>query len=537
MITPVLRIAATLLLAISLSNVADAKPGDRGGGPHAGGAPRGGGAPHIGGGGGGPRGGGAPHVGGGPRGGMHFAAPHGGPRMGAARSFAAPHQRIANQPRFSRTARPAFRGPALARHAARPAFTARASRRSALDRRGVTRQSLRGVTRQSLSTRATSPRATSQAPLRSARVNARADLPRTSAAALGAFSGRNARANVGRAFRDPAFFAHHRFDPAFLRRVGFAGAFWPGPYFWPYAYYDETFWLWPSAYDEVFWAYGYDDILSGIYRPYAFSDYDDFVASIGGRGRGGTGRSRSASLSAPGSFTELCGAAAPGLTEWPVDEIAAAVEPTSQQRALLGDLIAASDKAAETLRAACPRNVPVTPIGRLDVMERQLAALEQAAQIVQPALEKFYASLSDDQKERFNALGPKSRAGRRRAGGEIVPQPDRLARACQTSASEPADWPIARIERAVRPDGRQRAALNALQAASAEAAKVLQSACPADELPLTPTGRLSVVAQRIAAMRQSVATLRPALAKFYAALTDEQRARFNRALAGDRRNG
>ncbi len=118
-----------------------------------------------------------------------------------------------------------------------------------------------------------------------------------------------------------------------------------------------------------------------------------------------------------------------------------------------------------------------------------------------------------------------------------MPQPDRLARACQTSASEPADWPIARIERAVRPDGRQRAALNALQAASAAAAKVLQSACPADELPLTPTGRLSVVAQRIAAMRQSVATLRPALAKFYAALTDEQRARFNRALAGDRRNG
>ena len=391
-----------------------------------------------------------------------------------------------------------------------------------------------------MSQRAMSQHATGPAPLRNARANARAEF-RTSAAALGAFSGRNARANVGRALRDPAFFAHHRFDAAFLRRVGFAGAFWPGPYFWPYAYYDEAFWLWPSAYDEVFWAYGYDDILSGIYRPYAFSDYGDFVASIGGRGRGGTGRggrSRSASLSASGSFTELCGAAAPGLTEWPVDEIAAAVEPTAQQRTLLDGLIAASDKAAETLRAACPRSVPVTPIGRLDVMERQLAALEQAAQIVQPALEKFYAALSDDQKERFNALGPKkSQAGRRRAGGETVPQPDRLARACQTGAGEPADWPIARIEQAVRPDGRQRAALNALQAASAEAAKALQSACPADELPLTPTGRLSVVAQRLAAMRQSVATLRPALAKFNATLTDEQKARFNRALGGDRRNG
>src|SRR6188472_937657 len=80
-----------------------------------------------------------------------------------------------------------------------------------------------------------------------------------------------------RVFRDPALFSRHRFDPAFFARVRFAGAFWPGPFFWPYAYYDEAFWLWPSAYDEAFWTYGYDDMLLGIYRPYAFSDYDDFV--------------------------------------------------------------------------------------------------------------------------------------------------------------------------------------------------------------------------------------------------------------------
>jgi len=362
-------------------------------------------------------------------------------------------------------------------------------------------------------------------------MNASAGLRGASAAALGAFSGRNARAMAGRAFHDPALFARHRFDTAFLRRAGFAGAFWPGPYFWPYAYYDETFWLWPSAYDEVFWAYGYDDILSGIYRPYAFSDYGDFVASIGR-----PVRTRNARLSGPGGFSELCGAAAPGLTEWPIDEMAAAVEPTPQQRTLLDELMKASDKAAETLRAACPRSVPVTPVGRLDVMERQLAALEQAIQIVQPALEKFYNSLSDDQRERFNALGPKSQQARRRARAETVPQPDRLARACQTGATEPVDWPVERIEQAVRPDGRQREALGGLQAATAEAAKVLQSACPV-ELPLTPTGRLSIMAQRIAAIWRSVETLRPALTRFYAALTDEQKARFNRVLAGGGRNG
>ena len=81
----------------------------------------------------------------------------------------------------------------------------------------------------------------------------------------------------------------------------------------------------------------------------------------------------------------------------------------------------------------------------------------------------------------------------------------------------------------MRPDERQRAALNELRAATAEAARIIQSACPS-ELPLTPTGRLAAMEQRIDAMLQAIATLRPALAKFYAALNDEQKARLNRAL-------
>ena len=96
--------------------------------------------------------------------------------------------------------------------------------------------------------------------MRTSAVHARGDARSTNAAALRAFSGRNAQATAARVFRDPAF-ARHRFDPAFAGRVRFAGAFWPGPYFWPYAYYDDAFWFWPSAYDEVFWAYGYDDVL------------------------------------------------------------------------------------------------------------------------------------------------------------------------------------------------------------------------------------------------------------------------------------
>jgi hypothetical protein len=491
-------------MAISFSSIADAKPG----GGHGGGG-RGGGGPHAG---AGPRGGGGAHFGSG-RGGMHVAVPHGGPRFGGRhasprglQSFSRAHS--ASPSRYSRST---FRGHArIARQAARGSSATRSSRRFVLDQRSLRR----GI---------------GQTQLRSARVHARGDFRRTNATVLGAFSGRNARTLAGRAFRDRGLLASHRFDPALLRRVGLAGAFWPGPYFWPYAYYDETFWLWASAYDEVFWTYGYDDILSGIYQPYAFSDSGDFIASI----RRPSGR-RHASLSASGDFAELCGAAAPGLTEWPVDEIANAIEPTREQRMLLDDLIRASDKAAEMLRAACPRSLPVTPIGRLDVMERQLAALEQAVQAVQPALEKFYGSLSDDQRERFNALSPKSEQSRRRAHGEIVPQTDRLTRACQSSASGAAVWPIDRIEQAVRPEGAQRAALSTLQSKTVDAGKVLQSTCPTDQS-FTPGGRLSAMKQRIVAMRQAVETLRPALAAFYASLSDEQKARLNRALAGNDR--
>ncbi len=361
-------------------------------------------------------------------------------------------------------------------------------------------------------------------------MHARGDARNTNAIALRAFSGRNAQAAAARAFRDPSF-ARRRFDTASFGRARFAGAFWPGPYFWPYAYYDDAFWFWPSAYDEGFWAYGYDDILHNVYRPYAFSDYGDFVGAIGAPVRRVRGHA-----SAPRSFAELCGQAAPGLTDWPADQIAATVEPSPQQRTLLDELIRASDKAAGILRNACPRNVPVTPIGRLEVLEQQLTALDQAVRIVSPALEKFYASLSDDQKERFNALGPKSGPDRRQARGVAAPQADRLARACQSGEANP-DWPIGRIEETVRPDERQRAALNELRNANAQAGKIIQSACPS-ELPLTPTGRLAAMEQRIDAMLQALATLRPALAKFYAALDDEQKARFNRALLNsDRRAG
>ena len=539
----IIRLAAILFLATSLIGSADAGPkpgggphggGPHGGGPHAGppgGGPRGGGAPHVGAMraaphiGGGPRIGGAPRAGGAPHA-ARIAVPHapramshGGPRHfaprhAAPRSFARAHA----APRARFAARPAFHGRPAIRATSHSRATARAATRAAivggaLDRSGardsrLSRRDSAGVT----------------GSLRSAAV--RAQDARRSAFAMRAFSGTTARAQAARLFGDPAF-ARRRADPAFFARVRFAGAFWPGPFFWPYAYYDDTFWLWPSAYDEAFWAYGYNDVLRGVYSPYAFADYDEFLEGIGRPVR------RARGPAPPRNFGELCGEAAPGLTDWPVDRIVDAVAPNEEQRALLDALIRASDKAAEGLRAACPRSVAVTPIGRLDALEQQLASLQEAVRIVRPALEKFYASLNDDQKQRFNALAPAARPARRsRSRAVAMPQPDRLARACQETAS--ADWPVDRIEDAVRPSERQLAALQELRSATTQAGRIVQAACPTD-LPLTPTGRLATMEGRVDVLRQGAATLRPALAKFYATLNDEQKARLNRALGSARR--
>jgi LTXXQ motif family protein len=63
-------------------------------------------------------------------------------------------------------------------------------------------------------------------------------------------------------------------------------------------------------------------------------------------------------------------------------------------------------EAANLLSAECPTYRALTPVGRLQAMEQRLDAMLRAVQTVQPALEKFYGSLGDEQKERFNRLSP-----------------------------------------------------------------------------------------------------------------------------------
>ena len=70
---------------------------------------------------------------------------------------------------------------------------------------------------------------------------------------------------------------------------------------------------------------------------------------------------------------------------------------------------------------------------------------------------------------------------------------------------------------AARPNAAQRAQLQLLQSAAAQAAEIIKAACPS-EAPSTPPARLEAVGYRVHAMLQAVQTVDPPLRNFYASL-------------------
>ena len=301
---------------------------------------------------------------------------------------------------------------------------------------------------------------------------------------------------------------HHRFLPALV--IG-----WAGPLFWPYAYDDVvSYTFYPYAYD-TFWPSAYDDVYASMFGPYAPSPGPTYAAVGRSPGSGGArpGAARTAGA-------DLCSGQTAGLTDWPIERIAQTIQPDDAQRAALDQLRDATAKALDILKASCPTDLPSTPTGRIAAMQARLEAMLQAVRALRPALETFYQSLSDEQKARFNALGPEDDRDQQQARRD-------LSQACGERASGIASLPIERIERSVRPDEAQRGALKELEDATVQAVSLLKSECPTYR-PLTAVGRLEAMEQRLDAMLRAVQTVQPALEKFYSSLSDEQKERFNR---------
>lgn len=338
---------------------------------------------------------------------------------------------------------------------------------------------------------------------------------RTPALADATFRGAFAQSRFAREWR--RHHHHHHFGVV----LGFVG-----PLFWPYAYADFVdYTYWPYAYD-TFWPYAFDDAYLGIYGGYA-PEYDAPEQAYAYAGAPATGYAYAARTTATGttatgrasaSHLRICSGQPADLVNFPIDRIRQQVSPDQEQEKLLDDLKSATAKAVDLLQAACPSELPSTPPGRMAAMRSRIEAMLKAVQVVRPALDQFYHSLSDEQKERFNALDQNSRPPR-------APDIERLCSGQSGGVS--ASLPVSRIERTLHLSAGQHADLRGLTQATATARNLLETSCQPQQT-LTPTGRLAAMQNRLTAVLQAVDTVQPELAKFYNSLRDEQKARFDR---------
>jgi hypothetical protein len=286
--------------------------------------------------------------------------------------------------------------------------------------------------------------------------------------------------------------------------------------FWPFLYGDMfSFALWPYDYGDPLWGYGPDYILSSMFAPgpYVFGPAPDDVYY------GSSQAARSEQAQQNQAAAQSCAGLAPGVTGLPIAQIRSAIHPDGAQSAALDALAAAAARAADAIKASCPTAIPLTPVARLDAALSRLDAALQAVAILREPLAAFYDGLSDEQKNRFDAIGGEDRGAASPPGGN-------LAQLCSQQAADQVKLPEQRIEQVIAPNSRQQDAFAALKSASESAAAQLQSSCPAT-LPTTPVARLDAVKARLAAMSAAMTAVRPKLERFYATLDDNQKARFN----------
>lgn len=306
---------------------------------------------------------------------------------------------------------------------------------------------------------------------------------------------------------------------------------WAGPVFWPFLYGDVfSFAFWPYGYYDPFWALGPDFMLASIFAPgpyfgsdysygagyYAYAGFPDIY--YGAHAARGDREERALTAAA----VQSCGGLAPGVTDLPIERIRRNIHPTGDASAALDALSAAAIKANDLVQASCPSQIPLTPVARLDTAEKRLDAMLQAVNIVRDPLAKFYDSLGDAQRLRFDAMGspggPRAELGSNAAGGDaasLCGQQDGITK-----------LPVQRIEQVVAPNQQQRGAFDDLKKAAKDAADQLQASCPT-QMPQTPVARLDAVAKRLTVMMDAMTTVRPKLETFYASLSDEQKAKFN----------
>jgi hypothetical protein len=112
--------------------------------------------------------------------------------------------------------------------------------------------------------------------------------------------------------------------------------------------------------------------------------------------------------------------------------------------------------------------------------------------------------------------------------------PSGFRRLCELRSVGLVEWRVRFIEGVIQPTDPQKAALAALQAASAQARSALAAACPPSR-PSTSVEELAVIDKRLAALTQAFGSIKPAYEAFYRSLDARQKAQIDGL--GPRRHG
>lgn len=118
-------------------------------------------------------------------------------------------------------------------------------------------------------------------------------------------------------------------------------------------------------------------------------------------------------------------------------------------------------------------------------------------------------------------------------------------RMCRGDTAEMADHMIVRVEHRVKPTDDQKTAFDAFKTATRTAAEQLRAACPprpektdgGERARSTPIERLALTQTGLEASLEALKTFRPAAEKFYAQLSDEQKAKLDRTGRGGKERG
>ena len=114
---------------------------------------------------------------------------------------------------------------------------------------------------------------------------------------------------------------------------------------------------------------------------------------------------RHAEAAAAAAPVQICFMQSRAAAARPSEQIAERVRPTEQQQAGLKTLAEASGNMTKLMLGSCPDKPPANALARLDAVLARLEAMLYAINVINPPLQNFYGSLTDEQKARFNSLG------------------------------------------------------------------------------------------------------------------------------------